>query len=269
MGNNPGAGGALTDTGKSIRKYGDIMAERQKIMAMILSNQLSAQQNWFYKQQEMNQQHKNRLTEKNTLDPLQQQQLEYQNKLMEQMDNQGQGQQSPMTQQTNVMTEQPRPQVRMGAKGAEVNYPNPKDWIFQRIQEKEAKGFQLSKQEQKYKDKYLGFKEKTIQDDIINQITERGLESLNANQLEIYNNVIKKRSTGGKEYDPDLTQKVSANIRTPEDYDEIIKNAKQYEKAGVDITEVISAQFNNPMVRNNPGLGKKLKDFFKTLLLGQ
>ena len=216
MGNNAGVGAAFAEIGKSIKKYGDIMAERQKIMALILSNQLSAQQNWFYKQQEMEKEHQNRIREKTTLNPLETQQLEYQKKLGEQ----------------TIPTTQSQPEVRMGTKGYEVNYP-------------------------------------TTQERIIDKVVATGVESLRPGELAIYNGVIKRRIPTNANYDPSMTQKVINNIKTEEDYDEIIKNSKQYEKAGVNVAEVIKTHLSNPMVRNNPGLLSKIGSFFKSLLLGQ
>jgi hypothetical protein len=56
---------AMDSVKNSIKEWGDIQADRQKIMASITMNEIQAKQNMFYKQQE-----------KQMLDPLQQQELQ-------------------------------------------------------------------------------------------------------------------------------------------------------------------------------------------------
>ena len=95
---------------EQIKSWGDIQAERQKIQASILTNQIKEQQNLFYKVQE-----------KMRLDPMQQQQLDYQKKLGSQYDQQ---QQPAGSVGASTLDELSQPRVSMGTNGYQVQQPD-------------------------------------------------------------------------------------------------------------------------------------------------
>jgi hypothetical protein len=72
--------------------------------------------------------------------------------------------------------------------------------------------------------------------------------------------------TKKEEFSADLTNKVISNIKTTDDFDEILKNKSDYEKAGVDVSKVIKQHLSNPLVKQNPSLWQRLIDF---LLVGK
>jgi len=162
MGNNAGVGAAFADIGKSIKKYGDIMAERQKIMAMILSNQLTAQNNWFYKQREMEQESQNRLIERTTLNPAEQFQLEEQKRRKASYEQTQPGMVMPQTNgaippqsEGDIFSQSMGEVTTLGDKGYEVER-DPKKAGLILLQRKMAAGKKLSEREQRFFDKEMG-----------------------------------------------------------------------------------------------------------------
>ena len=63
-----------------------------------------------------------------------------------------------------------------------------------------------------------------------------------------------------KTFDPATTQNVQKNIKTPEDIDELLKDRKDYEDAGVDVVGILKEFINNG--KADPGMLQKIMQFF-------
>ena len=63
-----------------------------------------------------------------------------------------------------------------------------------------------------------------------------------------------------KTYDPATTQTVQKNVKTPEDIDELLKNRKDYEDAGVDVVGILKEFINSG--KADPGMLQKIMRFF-------
>ncbi len=141
--------GMIKGITKSITDWGSIQGEKTKIMSSLLSNNIKAKQNFFYKLQ----------TQKAQQIPLQK---------IQQQEAQPQPYSNPTISGVGTrvgypsapprpFSEQARPQVGMGAKGLlTARTPPPKEWVYNRILEKEKRGFDLTRKEEKFKEKYLG-----------------------------------------------------------------------------------------------------------------
>lgn len=147
---------------EAIKGWGDIQGERSKIMASMLSNELRAKQNFFYKLQQKKAEQK----------PLQQM-LQQQNQPQPYL-NPGTGAPDPTISATGErmgypsapprpFLEQPRTQIRTGRKGTLEAYNlTGKQWVYNRILEKQRRKFDLTDKEKKFKDEYLGTSEKAL-----------------------------------------------------------------------------------------------------------
>lgn len=63
-------------------------------------------------------------------------------------------------------------------------------------------------------------------------------------------------------YSSETTQKVISNIKTEDDFNDLLKNKAAYKEAGVDIGEVVKSFINNPQIKqSNPSLFKKIMSF--------
>jgi hypothetical protein len=63
-----------------------------------------------------------------------------------------------------------------------------------------------------------------------------------------------------KTYDPTTTETVKQNLKTSEDLDELLKNRKDYEDAGVDVIGILKGYLNAP--QPDPGILQRIKKFF-------
>lgn len=210
---------AIKGMTEAIKGWGDIQGERSKIMASMLSNELKAKQNFFYK--------------------LQQQRT--QQRPMEQMLQHQQAPQAYLSPRTGApdptisaaggrmgypsapprpFEEASRPQIRMGRKGLlEARTPTGKQWVYNRILEKQKRGFDLTEKEKKFKENYLGMgeKEKKLtqsQRKIIGMI--RRLKERNASIGDI------EEAISYEGYDPeDFFEEIGEYERTPGFFEEL------------------------------------------------
>lgn len=68
-----------------------------------------------------------------------------------------------------------------------------------------------------------------------------------------------KKQEKQKVYDPAITATVKQNIKTKDDIDELLKNRKDYEDAGVDVMNILREYLiTNP----DPGILNRIKNFF-------
>lgn len=63
-----------------------------------------------------------------------------------------------------------------------------------------------------------------------------------------------------KTFDPATTQTVRKNVKTPEDIDELLKNRKDYEDAGVDVVGILKEFINSG--KADPTMIQKIMKFF-------
>lgn len=124
---------------KGLEQYGEIMGEKTKLQGQVLSNQIKAEQNWFYK-----------MKEKDYQSP-------YQKQLGESFKQQQTGGGAPAA---DPFSAQVQPQIRQGETGYKTHYPPQKEFIYNQIQKKKQRGMQLSQKEKAYEENYLGTAEK-------------------------------------------------------------------------------------------------------------
>lgn len=218
---------------KMINDYAAIQSERSKIMGAMLTNQVKAQQNTLFRQQERGQ----REQEKTARTEAQQGPLRAM--FMQQQGPEGyinpqSGQPDPTitaagaTQgypqpQPQPFLEPPRTQAVVGKKGLfEAQTPGAKEWVFSRIQEKQRRGFKLNKAEERFRDKYLGVSEKPKKERYLYKLPPTGKGGF--------------LGMGGRN---EITQKAFQNIKTQSDIDELLEQREAYEKAGVDVQSIL------------------------------
>ncbi len=188
---------------KQVTDYGKLQGERSRIQSELLSNQIKGSQNWFWKMKEKNYQ------------------TPYQKNLGEQFQRQGQGGGGEI----KPFEETPQPRVVQGAKGYGVKTPQPKEYIYQRIQEKRKRKMTLTKSERQFEEKYLGIKGRG-DPAYFNQAKQRAPGYFST----AYSDDPKKKED---------TLKVISNIQTMDDIQELRDNQTEYENAGVDVTAIL------------------------------
>lgn len=95
-----------------------------------------------------------------------------------------------------------------------------------------------------------GFTEEQVKRDVMGLSVETPAEKLAAEQV--------KEQKKQPVYDPATTATVKQNIRTAEDIDELLKNRKDYEDAGVDVISILKEYL---MTNPEPGIIDKIKSF--------
>jgi len=183
----------------AIKGYSEIMANQAKIQGEMAVNQLKAKDNWLYKMQALKEQG-------------------------------GLGETPQVSQGTDVFSEKPQPEVRAGATGPYLHYPNPKQYIFSRIQEKVRRGMATT-QERKWMEKYLDDM------DMERYGKERTPISKNPNFQE--GGGIKALLNPNVAQISPETQQVIDNIKTEGDLDELLDKRDEYAAAGVDIDAIL------------------------------
>lgn len=157
-----------------IKGFADIQAEKAKIAGDVMVNRLKEQDNWFYKMKEMKQKQETEMSDwKNKMEAIKQYNESLrQNKpiaMQPRLPNSPtmgstQGMGGVTTQETpqdnaDVFSMPIQPEARMSPTGAPtLHYPDRKEFIFNKIQEKKAQNKPLNNLEKKFEENYLGLK---------------------------------------------------------------------------------------------------------------
>jgi len=202
-----------TDTlAEQLRDYAKLQADKNKYKIELAVNETKAKQNWIYKYEEMERQAEIDRQKSQTLNPLQQQELEYQKSMQEEYNKQRGGNTATIEPGQEVFDIPPQAQVVPGNKGFERKMPDDKSWAMQQIRAKEKRyqetqdpRFMLTQGEENFKKRYYGAKQENdvkalsdLRKEFIGRPEVKEFITIDT-QVKSMDSLLNKALTGGKQ----------------------------------------------------------------------